>query len=44
LKGEAMAKDLGKERKVRKRDIDMEWPKWPWVEYKFQDSKFFEKV
>jgi hypothetical protein len=22
----------------------MEWPKWPWVEYKFQDLKFFEKV
>ncbi len=39
-----MVKDLGKERKVQKRDIDMEYPKWPWVEYKFQDSKFFEEV
>ncbi len=39
-----MVKDLGKERKVQKRDIDMEYPKWPWVEYKFQDSKFFQEV
>ncbi len=34
-----------KERKPRKaRDIENEYPKWPWVEYKFQDAKFFEEV
>jgi hypothetical protein len=32
------------ERKPRKRDIDGEYPKWSWVDYKFQDAKFFEEV
>jgi hypothetical protein len=34
-----------KERKSRKvRDIESEYPKWPWVDYKFQYATFFEKV
>jgi hypothetical protein len=34
-----------KERKPRKaRDIESEYPKWPWVDYKFQDAKFFKEV
>jgi len=34
-----------KEKKPRKtRDIANEYPKWPWVDYKFQDGKFFEEV
>jgi hypothetical protein len=33
---------LKKRRKVR--DIENEYPKWPWVDYKFQDAKFFEEV
>jgi len=34
-----------KERKPRKaKDIENEYPKWPWVDYKFQDAKFFEEV
>ncbi|CAM6007481.1 unnamed protein product [Sphagnum balticum] len=28
-----------KEKKTQKRDIDGEYPKWPWVDY-----KFFEEV
>jgi hypothetical protein len=34
-----------KERKLRKvRDIESEYPRWPWVDYKFEDARFFEKV
>jgi hypothetical protein len=34
-----------KERKPRKvRDIENEYPKWPWVDYKFQNAKFFEEM
>jgi hypothetical protein len=34
-----------KERKPRKvRDIESEYPKWPWVDYKFQDARFFEEM
>jgi hypothetical protein len=34
-----------KEKKPRKtRDIANEYPKWPWVDYNFQDAKFFKKV
>jgi hypothetical protein len=33
-----------KEKRLRKRDIDGEYPKWPWVDYKFQDAKFFEEM
>jgi hypothetical protein len=34
-----------KERKPRKvRDIENEYPKWLWVDYKFQDAKFFKKM
>jgi hypothetical protein len=36
-----MAKDLGKEKKPRRREIDLEYSKWPWVDYKLQDAKFF---
>jgi hypothetical protein len=39
-----MMKELGKEKKPQKRDIDSEYPTWPWVDYKFQDAKFFEDV
>jgi hypothetical protein len=39
---------MGKEEKERKprkvRDIESEYPKWPWVDYKFQDAKFSEEV
>ncbi len=36
---------MKKEKKPRKtRDIANEYPKWPWVDYKFQDGKFFEEV
>jgi hypothetical protein len=31
-----------KKRKVR--DIESEYPKWPWVDYNFQDAKFFKEV
>jgi hypothetical protein len=30
-----MAKDLRKEKKLQRREIDLEYPKWPWVDYKF---------
>ncbi len=39
-----MVKELGKEKKTRKVDIDNEYPPWPWVDYKFQDTKFFQDV
>jgi hypothetical protein len=39
---------MGKEEKERKpkkvRDIESEYPKWPWVDYKFRDARFFEEV
>jgi len=39
---------MGKEKEERKprkvRDIESEYPKWPWVDYKFQATKFFEEV
>jgi hypothetical protein len=35
-----------KEKKERKpkRDIDKEYPKWVWVDYKLQDTQFFKEV
>jgi hypothetical protein len=34
-----------KEKKPKKvKDIESEYPKWPWVAYKFQDAKFFEEM
>ncbi len=41
---QSMLKELGKEKKSQKRHIDSEYPTWPWVDYKFQDAKFFEVV
>ncbi len=41
---QSMLKELGKEKKSQKRYIESEYPKWPWVDYKFQDAKFFEDV
>jgi hypothetical protein len=37
---------VGKEDKERKpkRDIDKEFPKWDWVDYKLQDAQFFKEV
>jgi hypothetical protein len=39
---------MGKEKKERKprkvRDIESEYLKWPWGDYKFQYAKFFEEV
>jgi hypothetical protein len=34
---------MGKDEKEKKpkRKIDKEYPKWPWVDYQFQDLKFF---
>ncbi len=32
------------ERKLKKRDIDNEYPKWSWVDYRFYDAKFFEEI
>ncbi len=39
-----MGKDEGKEKKPCKKDIDLEYPTWPWVDYKFYDVNFFEEV
>jgi hypothetical protein len=39
-----MVKELGKEKKPQKKDIDNKYPTWLWVDYKFQDAKFFEDV
>ncbi len=30
--------------KKTKRKSDKEYPKWPWVDYQFQDLKFFQDV
>jgi hypothetical protein len=37
---------MGKEEEERKpkQDIEKEYPKWAWVDYKFQDSQFFKEV
>jgi hypothetical protein len=32
------------EEKKPKWDIDKEYPKWAWVDYKYQDVKFFKEV
>ncbi len=38
--------NMAKEEKERKPkwDIDKEYPKWAWVDYKLQDSQFFKEV
>jgi predicted transcriptional regulator len=38
--------NMGKEKKERKPkwDIDKEYPKWAWADYKLQDSQFFKEV
>ncbi len=43
LKMQIMGKEK-MERKLKKRDIDNVYPKWSWVDYRFQDAKFFEEV
>jgi hypothetical protein len=39
---------MGKEKKESKprtvRDIESEYPKWPWVDYKFQYARCFEEA
>ncbi len=30
-----MGKDQRKEKKLHNKDIDLEYPTWPWVDYKF---------
>jgi hypothetical protein len=35
---------MGKEKKKPKRDINKEYPKWAWVDFKFQDANFFQEV
>jgi hypothetical protein len=32
-----------KEKKTKKKDIDNEYPKWSWIDYKFQDAKFLKR-
>jgi hypothetical protein len=39
-----MVKELGKEKKPQKRDMDNEYPPWLSIDYKFQDAKFFQDV
>ncbi len=39
-----MGKDERKEKNPCKKDIDLEYSTWPWVDYKFYDVNFFEKV
>jgi hypothetical protein len=39
-----MVKELGKEKNPQKKDTDNEYPPWPSVDYKFQDTKFFQDV
>jgi hypothetical protein len=34
---------MGKEEKKPKRDIDKKYPKWVWVDFKFQDAKIFKR-
>jgi hypothetical protein len=36
-----MGKEGIEKKPIHKRDNDNEYPKWPWVDYKFQDAKFF---
>jgi hypothetical protein len=35
---------MGKEEKKPKRDIDKEYPKWVWVDFKCQDAKFLRRL
>jgi hypothetical protein len=37
-----MGKEGIEKKPIHKRDNDNEYPKWPWVDYKFQDAKFFK--
>jgi len=39
-----MGKGQGKEKKPHKKDIDLEYPTWPLVDYKFLDVNSFEEV
>lgn len=39
-----MGKGQGKEKKPHKNDIDLEYPTWPSVDYKFQDMNSLEEV
>lgn len=39
-----MGKEGIKRKPTWKKDIDSEYPKWPWVDYKFQDVNFFKDV
>jgi hypothetical protein len=35
---------MGKEERKPKRDIDKEYPRWVWVDFKCQDANFFKEV
>jgi len=35
---------MGKEERKRKWDIDKEYPRWAWVDFKCQDAKCFKEV
>jgi hypothetical protein len=39
-----MVKELGKDKQSWKRGINIEYPPWPLVDYKFQDAKFLQDV
>jgi len=39
-----MGKEGIEKKPTQKRDINNEYPKWPWVDYKFQDVNFFLDV
>ncbi len=34
----------GNDKRPWKKDIEFEYPKWPWVDYKLQDVKVFEEM
>jgi hypothetical protein len=40
----ANCKNIGKGKNPQRREIDLEYPKWPRVDYKFQYAKFFVEV
>jgi hypothetical protein len=35
---------MGKEERKPKRDIDKEYPRWAWVNFRCQDANFFKEV
>jgi hypothetical protein len=40
----ANCKNIGKEKNPRRKEIDLDYPKWPRVDCKLQDVEFFGEV